>query len=234
MRAHRGRHTQQLTPHLAPPGQHYRADCQASMRRPGRAGGATPRRFAPSPAILWCNRGLDRLAHRGNGLGTRHAREAARGSGPASRRVSRSASQSPSAAHQRAPAAISRGPSPGEQTGEGSCNNLICSKRRRPRFDWMRRVQAWKLAEDQQILAATIEPFANGANSGNVSQGLLARFGSYRAVLTADPAELMAVFGMTFEAANAIKLTQASAVRLLQNERAQRPCCPHGRNCWPT
>ena len=68
MRAHRGRH-QQLTPHLAPPGQHYRADCQASMRRPGRAGGATPRRFAPSPAILWCNRGLDRLAHRGNGWG---------------------------------------------------------------------------------------------------------------------------------------------------------------------
>jgi DNA repair protein RadC len=81
-----------------------------------------------------------------------------------------------------------------------------------------RRVQAWELAEDQQILAATIEPFAGGGNSGNVSQGLLARFGSYRAVLTADPAELMAVFGMTFEAANAIKLAQASVLRLLQHD----------------
>ena len=49
-----------------------------------------------------------------------------------------------------------------------------------------------------------------------MSQGLLARFGSYRAVLTADPADLMAVFGATFEAVNAIKLTQASALRLLR------------------
>lgn len=80
------------------------------------------------------------------------------------------------------------------------------------------RAQAWELAEDQQILAATIEPFAGGGNAGNVTQGLLARFGSYRAVLTADPADLMAVFGMTFEAANAIKLTQASALRLLQHD----------------
>jgi DNA repair protein RadC len=81
-----------------------------------------------------------------------------------------------------------------------------------------RRVQAWELAEDQQILAATIEPFAGGGNAGNVSQGLLARFGSYRSVLTADPAALMTVFGMTFEAANAIKLAQASALRLLQHD----------------
>ena len=62
-----------------------------------------------------------------------------------------------------------------------------------------RRVLAWEMAEDQQILAATIEPFAGGGNAANVSQELLARFGSYRAVLTADPAELMDVFGMTFD-----------------------------------
>jgi len=80
------------------------------------------------------------------------------------------------------------------------------------------RVQAWELAEDQQLLAAAIEPFATGGKAGTVSRKLIARFGSYRAVLTADPADLMAVRGMTFDAANAIKIAQASALRLLKHE----------------
>jgi len=86
-----------------------------------------------------------------------------------------------------------------------------------------RRVLAWEMAEDQQILAVTIEPFAGGGNAANVSQELLARFGSYRAVLTADPAELMDVFGMTFDAANAIKIAQASALRLLKDDARAEP-----------